>query len=91
MAESNTGVILHFELNKNRTALDLTGPLSDKIANSMDELKQIEFGDNFGVITDMKIGFDGYLYILSYVFEEQFIVVFPSWQLNQVGVSRVDN
>ena len=66
MAESNTGVILHFELNKNRTALDLTGPLSDKIANSMDELKQIEFGDNFGVITDMKIGFDGYLYILSY-------------------------
>ena len=66
VAESNTGVILHFELNKNRTALDLTGPLSDKIANSMDELKQIEFGDNFGVITDMKIGFDGYLYILSY-------------------------
>ena len=45
VAESNTGAILHFELNKNRTALNLTGPLSDKIANSMDELKQIKFGN----------------------------------------------
>ena len=66
VGESNTGTILHFELNKNRTALDLSGPLSDKIANSMDELEQIKFGEDFGVITDLKIGPDGYLYVLSY-------------------------
>ena len=32
-----------------------------------------------------EIGFDGYLYILSYVFEEQFIEYFPL-AINQVGL-----
>lgn len=66
VAESNTGAILHFGLNKNRTALDLRGSLADKIANNMDELKQIKFGEGFGVVTDLDIGPDGYLYVLSY-------------------------
>ena len=66
VGESNTGVILHFKLNENRTALDLNGSLSDKVANSMNELEQIRFGEDFGVITDLDIGPDGFLYVLSY-------------------------
>jgi len=46
--------------------LDLNGSLSDKVANSMNELEQIRFGEDFGVITDLDIGPDGFLYVLSY-------------------------
>jgi aldose sugar dehydrogenase len=66
VAESNTGAILHFELNKNRTSLDLSGSLADKIANNLNELEQNKFGEDFGLITDLKIGADGYLYVLSF-------------------------
>ena len=63
------GSIYHFELNKNRTALDLRGKLSDSIANDGEESKDLIFGKGFGGITDMDVGPDGYLYVLSYLQE----------------------
>lgn len=65
VADANTGSIYHFELNDNRTALRLQPPLNDKIANNIEERKKITFAKGFGRITDMQIGPDGYLYILS--------------------------
>jgi hypothetical protein len=61
----NTGTVYHFELNENRTALSLQAPLDDKIANTMGEIDDIIFAKGFGLITDLEIGSDGYLYILS--------------------------
>jgi glucose/arabinose dehydrogenase len=61
----HNGNLYHFDLNKKRTALSLTGPLKDKIANKDDELRNALFGQGFGGITDIKVGPDGYLYILS--------------------------
>lgn len=61
----HNGNLYHFDLNKNRTWLSLTGPLKDKIANKDDELRNSLFGQGFGGITDIKVGPDGYLYILS--------------------------
>ena len=60
------GKIYHFDLNKNRTELDLNGPLQDKVANSESELRDSIFGQGFDTVTDMEVGPDGYLYVLSY-------------------------
>ena len=63
----NQGYIYHFELNQNRTGLSLGGPLTDKIANSVEELEGIIFGEGFDLVTDIQVGpYDGYLYIVSY-------------------------
>lgn len=63
--DANTGSIYHFDLNENRTSLILQGALKDKVANSLEESKDVVFANGFGRITDMKIGPDGYLYVLS--------------------------
>ena len=60
------GRIYHFELNKNRTGLQLNGALSDKVANSSMELAAVIFGQGFNGISDLEIGPDGYLYVVSY-------------------------
>jgi aldose sugar dehydrogenase len=53
-------------LNPDRTGLLLEGPLADHIANTPEEEQSIIFGTGFGVITDIKTGPDGNLYILGY-------------------------
>lgn len=65
VSDANTGTVYHFELNNNRTGLQLNEPLQDKIADNMNELKNISSVVGFGRITDMQVGPDGYLYILS--------------------------
>ena len=65
VGDFHKGNIYHFDLTKNRTALDLDGPLKDNVANNDEELKEALFGQGFGAITDLEIGPDGYLYILS--------------------------
>jgi aldose sugar dehydrogenase len=59
------GRLYHFDLDEHRRKLDLKGPLGDKISNSPEELQNITFGEGFGGITDIDVGPDGYLYILS--------------------------
>ncbi len=61
----HNGTIYHFKLNENRTGLVLNGPLEDKVADTDDETKGIIFGSNLGGISDMVVGPDGYLYIVS--------------------------
>ena len=46
-------------------SLIFKGPLGDKISNSPEELQNITFGEGFGGITDIDVGPDGYIYILS--------------------------
>ena len=62
----NLGIILHFDLSKNRRELSLSSILKDKIADDKSELKEITFGERFDGITDLDVGPDGYLYILSF-------------------------
>jgi aldose sugar dehydrogenase len=59
------GSIYRFNLDEARTGLLLDSSLEDKVANSKNETRGIAFADGFGGITDMKVGPDGYLYILS--------------------------
>jgi aldose sugar dehydrogenase len=63
------GRLYNFKLNEERTELVLAGPLTDKIANTPDEMTQqpgVVLGQGFGAITDIQVGpDDGYLYILT--------------------------
>ncbi|MDF3032537.1 MAG: hypothetical protein K0R91_371 [Nitrososphaeraceae archaeon] len=59
------GKIHNFNLVANRTQLDLSGTLSDKIANNPEELGDSIFASNFDIITDLEVGPDGYLYVLA--------------------------
>ena len=61
------GRIYHFELNQDRTELILDGLLANKVAatESVTELEQIIFAEGFGGITDLEVGPDGYLYVVS--------------------------
>ncbi|HET7642728.1 MAG TPA: PQQ-dependent sugar dehydrogenase, partial [Nitrososphaeraceae archaeon] len=59
------GRIFHFDLNGNRTELLLKGVLEDKIATDSTEYGDILFAEGFSIITDLKQGPDGYLYVVS--------------------------
>jgi glucose/arabinose dehydrogenase len=61
----HNGSIYHFKLNDDRTHLVLKGPLADKVADTDVETKGVIFGSNFGGISDMAVGPDGYLYVVS--------------------------
>ena len=61
----NLGVIFHFDLSEDRTKLKLAGVLEDKIADNEDELEDVIFARGFGSITDIDVGPDGYMYVLS--------------------------
>src|SRR5215212_1343666 len=67
VADVHNGRIYHFDLNEDRTQLVLEGPLADKIIDtpSIEEFSNIIFGEGFGGITDLEVGSDGYLYVVS--------------------------
>jgi aldose sugar dehydrogenase len=82
VGDFNHGNLYHFKLNEDRTGLLLPsdGPLADKVANAPNETKSIIFGTGFGGptplfikkhkdiggITDIEVGPDGYLYVLTF-------------------------
>src|SRR5215204_1245372 len=65
VGDVHNGWIYHFDLNEYRTDLILEGPLADKIANTPEEMQETIFGEGFGGITDLEVGPDGYLYVVS--------------------------
>src|SRR5919106_969045 len=65
VGDVHNGWIYHFDMNEDRTDLILEGPLADKIANTPEEMQETIFGEGFGGITDLEVGPDGYLYVVS--------------------------
>jgi glucose/arabinose dehydrogenase len=59
------GQIHNFNLASNRTQLDLSGTLLDKVASNPEEMGDSVFASNFDIITDLEVGPDGYLYVLA--------------------------
>lgn len=61
------GNIYHFQLNENRTGLNLNGILADKVADNNKELGEKMFATGFGLgISDIEVGPDGYLYVVAH-------------------------
>jgi glucose/arabinose dehydrogenase len=73
VGDVHNGYLYRFKLNEDRTQLLLTGELEDKLADTDEELTEdtgvdgegIVFGQGFGGITDLQVGPDGYLYVVS--------------------------
>ncbi|HXW12826.1 MAG TPA: PQQ-dependent sugar dehydrogenase [Nitrososphaeraceae archaeon] len=65
VGSAKKGTLFHFDLNPDRESLDLSGDLTDMLYSKKEDSSSIVFGENFGVITDLKVGPDGYLYVVS--------------------------
>jgi glucose/arabinose dehydrogenase len=65
VGDVKTGNLYNFKLDSNREQLLLDPPLNDKIADTPQEVQSIVFGRGFGVITDIQVGQDGFLYVLG--------------------------
>lgn len=58
--------IFGFELNANRDGLSFSAPaLQDLIGHSYAEMQPIVFAENFGIITDIETGPDGFMYVVD--------------------------
>jgi glucose/arabinose dehydrogenase len=68
VGDYSLGRLYHFDLDKDRTGLSLSGSLADKIAETSvkEDLEQIIFADGFDAITDIEVGPDGNLYIVDH-------------------------
>jgi glucose/arabinose dehydrogenase len=65
VGDFHNGNIYNFKLNSNRTSLILPSPIADKVVDAKNETQNVTFAKGFGAITDMELGPDGYLYVLS--------------------------
>ena len=65
VSDFHNGNIYNFKLSPNRTNLILPPPIADKVVDTKNETNRVVFAEGFGAITDMEIGPDGYLYVLS--------------------------
>jgi aldose sugar dehydrogenase len=75
---SATGNIYNFDLTEDRTQLDLQADLDDKIADSFEESESAIVASNLGIITDLEVGLDGYLYGISYGEEGKIFRIIPA-------------
>ncbi len=67
VADVHNGRIYHFNLNADRTELVLPDAFASKFFTSYyaPGVEEILFGEGFGGITDLTVGPDGYLYVVS--------------------------
>jgi glucose/arabinose dehydrogenase len=68
VASFGLGLIYHYDLNEDRTGLKLP-TLNSTLADDQDP-KSLEFVQGIGRITDMEVGPDGNLYVLSRYFNQ---------------------
>jgi aldose sugar dehydrogenase len=66
VADIHNGNIYRFDLDEQRRELLLEGLLADKVSDNRKEDQEVIFASGFYGITDMEVGPDGYLYILSF-------------------------
>ncbi len=74
VGDINNGYIYRFTLNSERSTIEINKSsyegnldiLADKQVNTPKEVIPLIFGSGFGGITDLEVGPDGYLYVLTY-------------------------
>ncbi len=65
VGDNNTGKLYLLRLNAARDGFVLAGVLGDQVADSGAEAGLLAFGSGFGVVTDLQVGPDHALYVLS--------------------------
>ncbi|MBT7252273.1 MAG: hypothetical protein HN875_00895, partial [Candidatus Nitrosopelagicus sp.] len=67
VGDCNNGHLYKFELNQNRDGFVFSNPdLQDNVVNENDSTDEIMLGTGFRCITDIEIGPDGFLYLVSH-------------------------
>jgi aldose sugar dehydrogenase len=79
VGDINNGNLYRFRVNAARNGFDFTSPgLSDSVADSNAEFQEVLLGTGFGTpfsgITDLKVGPDGLLYVLSFGLGRIFVI-----------------
>jgi len=75
VGDINNGNLYHFKPNLARNGFLFQDPaLADLVADDAGELQEVIFGTGFGGITDLKVGPDGLLYVVSFVQGKIFVV-----------------
>ena len=66
VGDFNTGLLYKFNLNNDRTSFVFNEhELTDLVGNIGDKMHEIIHGTGFGAITDIKVGPDGLIYVVS--------------------------
>jgi glucose/arabinose dehydrogenase len=89
VGDCNTGNLYRFKLNADRTGFVFNTPeLADLVLNVGDPPDEIIFGMGFGCITDIEVGPDGFIYIVS-LSEERIYRILPrvAAQTEEAGTS----
>ncbi|MEW6043727.1 MAG: PQQ-dependent sugar dehydrogenase [Thermoproteota archaeon] len=77
VGDCNTGNLYRFKLNADRTGFVFDAPeLADNVLNADDPSTEIVFGTGFGCLTDIEVGPDGFIYIVS-LSEERIYRILP--------------
>jgi glucose/arabinose dehydrogenase len=75
VGDINNGNLYRFRVNATRNGFDFASPgLSDLVADSNAEFQEVLLGTGFGGITDLKVGPDGLLYVLSFGLGRIFVI-----------------
>src|SRR5262249_28131220 len=75
VGDFNEGNLYHFSMNAMRDGFDLVSlGLVDLVADNSTELQEVILGTGFGGITDLKVGPDGFLYLLSFGLGKIFVI-----------------
>jgi len=65
VGDNNNGFLYSFTLNRARDAFVLTGGNADLVADNAAERDAHRFGQDFGAVTDLEVGPDGWLYAVG--------------------------
>jgi glucose/arabinose dehydrogenase len=83
VGDCNTGNLYRFKLNSDRTGFVFKSPeLADNVHNIGESMDEIIFGTGFGCVTDIEVGPDGLLYIVS-LSEEKIFRIIPKASAEQ--------
>jgi len=75
VGDINNGRLYHLKPNASRNGFVFAGVgLSDLVADNNAELQEIILGTGFGGITDLKVGPDGLLYVISFTMGKIFVL-----------------
>ena len=88
VGDVHNGLIYHFKLNSERDDLILPKVLEEKriVSPTISGVDEILFGEGFGGITDLTVGPDGYLYVVSIGQGKIFRILPNSPNDNDMGV-----
>lgn len=75
VGDINNGNLYRFKLNATRTGFLFQDPgLADLVADDSAELEEVILGTGFAGVTDLKVGPDGLLYVLSFFQGKIFVI-----------------